>query len=90
MSVNALAEHAHLSARHLARLFSRELGCTPAVYVERTRVEVARRLLEETALGLDAVADAVGFGSVETLRRAFHRTLGVAPSDYRARFRIAI
>jgi transcriptional regulator GlxA family with amidase domain len=50
-------------------------------------VEVGRRLLEDTGLGLDDVAEAAGFGSVETLRRAFHRTLGVAPSDYRARFR---
>jgi transcriptional regulator GlxA family with amidase domain len=87
LSVTALADRVAMSPRHFTRVFTRETGVTPAVYVERTRVDVARRLLEETGLGLDAVADAVGFGSVETLRRAFHRTLGVAPSDYRARFR---
>jgi transcriptional regulator GlxA family with amidase domain len=87
LSVSALAARAAMSPRHFARLFSRETGVTPAVYVERERVEVARRLLEETGLGLDAVAAACGFGSVETLRRSFQRTLGVAPRDYRARFR---
>jgi transcriptional regulator GlxA family with amidase domain len=87
LSVGALASRVAMSPRHFARLFTRETGVTPAVYVERIRVDLARRLLEETGLGLDAVADAAGFGSVETLRRAFHRTLGVAPSDYRARFR---
>lgn len=87
LSVPALAARVAMSPRHFTRVFTRETGVTPAVYVERTRVDVARRLLEETGLGLETVADAAGFGSVETLRRAFHRTLGVAPSDYRARFR---
>jgi transcriptional regulator GlxA family with amidase domain len=89
LSVGALAERSHVSARHLARVFTRELGCTPATYVERSRVDVARRLLEDTGLTLDAVADGAGFGSVETLRRAFRRVLGVAPHEYRARFRAA-
>ncbi len=87
LSVAALARRANLSERHFARVFAHEVGTTPAVYVERARAEIARRLLEETALGLDAVAAGSGFGSVETLRRAVHRHLGVAPSDYRQRFR---
>lgn len=87
LSIATLADRVHMSPRHFARVFRRETGVTPAVYVERARVDLARRLLEETALALDDVADAAGFGSIETLRRAFHRTLGVAPSDYRARFR---
>jgi transcriptional regulator GlxA family with amidase domain len=89
LSVGALAQRCHISERHLSRVLTRELGVTPAGYVERARVDVARGVLEQTALGLDAVADACGFGSVETLRRAFHRNVGVAPNDYRARFRRA-
>ena len=89
LSVPALARRCHMSERHLSRVFTRELGVTPAGYVERARVDIARGLLEQTALGLDAVAEACGFGSVETLRRAFHRNVGVAPTDYRARFRRA-
>lgn len=87
LSVTKLADRVAMSPRHFARVFTRETGVTPAAYVEAVRVDLARRLLEETGLGLDAVADAAGFGSIETLRRAFHRTVGVAPSDYRARFR---
>lgn len=87
LSVSTLAARVNMSPRHFARVFTRETGTTPAAYVEAVRVDLARRLLEDTGLGLDAVAEGCGFGSVETLRRAFHRTLGVAPSDYRARFR---
>jgi transcriptional regulator GlxA family with amidase domain len=87
LSVGALARRVHMSERHFARTFAHEVGTTPASYVERARTEIARRLLQETGLGLDAVADAAGFGSVETLRRMIHKHLGVAPSDYRSRFR---
>jgi transcriptional regulator GlxA family with amidase domain len=86
LSCETLARRAHLSARHLSRLFRRELGSTPGQYVEAVRVEAARRLLETTRLGVDAVATRCGLGSSETLRRAFLRTVGVTPSSYRARF----
>jgi transcriptional regulator GlxA family with amidase domain len=89
-SVASLAARAHMSERNFARVFHRDVGCPPAAYVERVRSEVARRLLEETGLGLDDVAAAAGFGSVETLRRVVHRRFGVAPSDYRARFRTTV
>jgi transcriptional regulator GlxA family with amidase domain len=87
LSVGALASRASMSPRHFARAFREEIGMTPAAYVECARVEHARRLLETTDLGAGEVARASGFGSIETLRRAFARRLGVAPSDYRQRFR---
>lgn len=86
LSVPRLAELAAMSERHLLRVFAREVGCTPAAYVERVRVEAARHVLETCDDGVDAVATRVGFGSAETMRRAFVRRLGVAPSDYRQRF----
>lgn len=86
LSVGALARRAHMSERTLARAFARELGTTPAAYVEAVRVERARARLEGTAAPLAAVARACGFGTPETMRRAFHRRLGVSPADYRARF----
>lgn len=90
LTVARLARRAHMSERSFARAFRRELGVTPAVYVEQARVERARVLLEENAaLGLDAVARAVGLSSAELLRRAFHRRLGVNPAAYRQRFRSA-
>jgi transcriptional regulator GlxA family with amidase domain len=85
-SVKALARRVAMSPRNFARVFPRELGTTPARYVERVRVEAARRRLEESSDGVDGVAAACGFGTSETMRRAFLRTLRVPPSAYRSRF----
>ncbi len=86
LSVSALAERAHMSERHFARAFKIETGVTPAAYVERLRVERARMLLESTPTPVAAVATQCGFGTVETLRRAFARRVGVSPGAYRERF----
>jgi transcriptional regulator GlxA family with amidase domain len=86
LSVEAMAERVAMSPRHFARRFRAEVGETPARYVERVRVEAARRRLEDSAEAIDAVAPACGFGTTETMRRAFVRALGVAPAEYRRRF----
>jgi transcriptional regulator GlxA family with amidase domain len=86
LSVEALAQHAHLSPRHFARSFRAEAGVTPARYVESVRLEAARRALEDTPQPIATIAIACGFGTPETLRRAFLRTLGVGPAEYRRRF----
>ncbi|MCW2968399.1 MAG: cdhR, partial [Solirubrobacteraceae bacterium] len=86
LSVTALADRAHMSSRTLARTFARETGMTPAAYVEAARVEHARGRLESGRGSLASVARGCGFGTPETMRRAFHRRLGVAPADYRTRF----
>ncbi len=86
LSVQALAERAHMSARHFARSFRAETGITPARYVERLRLEAARRALEDTREPLAAVAARCGFGTPETMRRTFLRALGVGPAEYRRRF----
>lgn len=75
-----------LSPRHFARLFRKEVGITPATWVEEARVSAARRLLE---LGRDApkqVATLCGFADADTLRRAFARQVGITPAEYRKRF----
>ena len=86
LSVAALAAHVGLSPRHFARLFRDQVGESPARYVERVRVEAARQVLETERSGLEDVALRCGFGTTETLRRSFHRRLGVAPDAYRRRF----
>lgn len=86
LSVDALAGRVHMSPRNFFRVFVRQVGMTPARFVERARVEAARRLLEETSRGVPEVAAACGFGSSETMRLAFRRTLGVNPAAYRSRF----
>lgn len=88
LTVPVLAERALMSERSFARAFHREVGQTPAAYVETLRVERARDLLEDGAPSLEAVARAAGFASAEVLRRAFHRRVGVSPAEYRERFRL--
>lgn len=85
-TVEAMAERAHMSLRHFARAFRLETGVTPARYVERVRLEAARRHLEEGPEPIAHVADACGFGTPETMRRVFLRTLQVGPAEYRRRF----
>ncbi|MER7847036.1 GlxA family transcriptional regulator [Kitasatospora sp. NPDC096077] len=86
LGVPALAARAAMSERNFTRVFRAETGRTPAAYVESVRIEAARRLLETTAVTLDAVAHSCGFGTVETLHRSFKRSLGVTPGEYRRRF----
>ena len=86
LSVEALAVRAHMSPRSFARAFRRETGTTPAAHVEALRVERARLLLESTATPVSEVARSCGFGTVETMRRAFARRVGVPPAAYRSRF----
>jgi transcriptional regulator GlxA family with amidase domain len=87
LSVPALASRACMSRRNFARAFRRETGMTPAAYVEAARVERARMALESGELPVETIARQAGFGTVETMRRAFRRRLGVSPVDYRNRFR---
>ncbi len=86
LSVAALARHVGMSERNFARCFRDEVGMTPARYVEQARVETARRLLEETDDGVESVATRAGFGTAETMRRAFLRVVRTNPNDYRRRF----
>jgi transcriptional regulator GlxA family with amidase domain len=86
LSVEALADHAHMSPRHFARAFRAEAGVTPARYVEQVRLEAARRRLEDTTEPISSVAMACGFGTAETMRRVFLRALDVGPAEYRRRF----
>lgn len=84
--VQTLTEAAGVSPRTLSRLFRAELGTTPAGFVERVRVDAARDALLESDQPIEAIADACGFGSIRRLDRAFARTLGTPPREFRRRF----
>ncbi|WP_336323612.1 GlxA family transcriptional regulator [Streptomyces lavendofoliae] len=88
LSVDALAARARLSPRHFARAFRAETGTTPGRYVERVRLEHARRLLEDTGGGVQEAARAAGYGTPEAMRRAFVKALGTPPAEYRRRFHV--
>jgi transcriptional regulator GlxA family with amidase domain len=83
LSVEDLADRMSMSVRNFERVFTREVGTTPSQYVMQMRVEAARRQLECTDGALKHVASAAGFGSVDVMRRAFIRLIGITPRRYR-------
>jgi transcriptional regulator GlxA family with amidase domain len=83
LTVDGLAARMAMSVRNFERVFTREVGTTPSQYVLQMRVESARRLLERTDGGLKHVASTAGFGSIDVMRRAFVRLLGITPRRYR-------
>ena len=89
LTVEMLAEKAMMSPRNFARVFLRETGITPAKYIEKLRLETARRRLEKTRLTLDEISTECGVGNADGLRRLFLRHMKTTPSDYRKSFATA-
>jgi transcriptional regulator GlxA family with amidase domain len=83
LSVQTLAQRACLSPRHFSRRFKRTFLMTPADFVERARLDEARKRLAAAGRSLSQVAGSVGFGSTDAFRRAFTRRFGVTPGAYR-------
>src|SRR6187431_930557 len=73
--------------RNFARVFAKEMKTTPAKFVERLRIEAARRRLEESHSSMELIAGECGFGNVNSMRNVFQRTLKIAPGQYRRHFR---
>ena len=86
LSVETLARRVAMSPRNFARVFTREVGTTPARFVTSVRVETARRLLEESSESLESICAMSGLGTAESMRRAFLRIVGIPPGQYRERF----
>jgi transcriptional regulator GlxA family with amidase domain len=83
LSLSILADRVAMSVRNFERVFTRELGVSPARYVLQMRIEAAQRMLERTREGLDQIALACGFSSADAMRRGFMRTLGITPFSRR-------
>ena len=86
LGIPSLARRAGMSPRHFSRLFREQVGVSPAAYVERVRIETARRLLESTDMPIERLATTAGFGTSEAFRRSLTRCVGLSPREYRARF----
>jgi transcriptional regulator GlxA family with amidase domain len=89
LSLEALSERVDMSTRSFSRNFQREVGTPPGAFVERARLDAARRALEDGEHRLETIAKNCGFASAEVLRRLFQRRMGVSPTAYRERFRSA-
>jgi transcriptional regulator GlxA family with amidase domain len=83
LSVEELAEVAHLSPRQFSRAFKSETGQSPAHAIENLRVEAARVMIDAGNLALGVIAEEAGFGDPERMRRAFLRSLGHPPQSMR-------
>jgi transcriptional regulator GlxA family with amidase domain len=86
LSVDALASRLAMSPRNFTRIFVKEVGITPASFVEQVRLSIARTRIEQSKLPLKTVCEQCGFGSDEHMRRAFQRHLKISPQAYRERF----
>jgi transcriptional regulator GlxA family with amidase domain len=86
LNVGVLAERVAMSPRNFSRVFAKQMNITPAKFIERLRVEAAKRRLEESYSSLERVAADCGFPSAESMRKVFQRTLGTTPGKYRKRF----
>jgi transcriptional regulator GlxA family with amidase domain len=86
-TVDTLAQQAHMAPRTFARKFRAETGATPHDWLTGQRMLLARRLLEESDLGVDTIALRAGFGSAATLRHHFGHRLGTTPQAYRSMFK---
>ena len=89
LSIQILADRVAMSVRNLERVFARELGKTPSEYLLQVRVEAAALQLERTDRGLKQVASSCGFTSADIMRRAFQRSFGITPHQYRLKLQPA-
>ncbi|RFS19165.1 GlxA family transcriptional regulator [Chitinophaga silvatica] len=90
LGVDIMAKQTNMSARNFARVFLKETGLTPAKFIEKMRVELARTYLENSALSLEEIALKCGLGGLVSMRRVFLRHLEISPGTYRSTFRSAL
>jgi transcriptional regulator GlxA family with amidase domain len=90
LDILRLANHINMSPRNFTRVFHKQTGMPPAKYVEKLRVEAARKYLEDTNVSLEQIATKCGLGGLVSMRRTFLRHLMITPSDYRRAFRTSL
>lgn len=90
LGVGQLAGQVNMSVRNFTRVFQKETGITPAKYVEKLRVDTARKYLEESDMSVEAIGEKSGLGGLVSMRRTFLRHMLVSPSDYRRAFRTSL
>ncbi|WP_316743315.1 GlxA family transcriptional regulator [Pedobacter antarcticus] len=90
LDVVRIADHLNMSPRNFTRVFHKQTGLPPAKFIEKLRVENARKYLEDTDMSLENIAEKCGLGGLVSMRRTFLRHLMTTPSDYRQAFRTSL
>jgi transcriptional regulator GlxA family with amidase domain len=90
LDVFRIAQQANMSVRNFSRVFHKQTGLSPAKFIEKLRIEIARKYLEDTSLSLEETAEKCGLGGLVSMRRTFLRHLMITPSDYRQSFRSSL
>lgn len=83
ISLEVLAEEAHMNKYYLAHAFKREYGVSPINYMISRRIDESRHLLTETDLSMSQIAQMLGFSSSSYFSQVFRRCLSVTPMEYR-------
>ena len=86
LSVEVMAEHINLCPRQFSRRFRLEFNSSPAAFVQRLRLDEARKRLSASGGTVESIAESVGFHDPDSFRRAFMHRFGVPPAHYRSRF----
>lgn len=86
LTINGLAEKFNMSSRTFIRKFTAITGNTPLEYIQRVRVEVAKRLLEKGKLTVEQVCMQVGYGDFGFFRNIFKRLTGLTPQEYKRKY----
>lgn len=87
LTLDQLAEMAHINKYHLAHTFRREFGASPISYLIARRIQESRFLLRETDHSISQIAQILGFSSLSYFSQSFRRLEGVSPVEYRRRHR---
>jgi transcriptional regulator GlxA family with amidase domain len=90
LDVASIADHLNMSPRNFTCVFHKQTGLPPAKFIEKLRVETARKYLEDTDMPLEGIAEKCGLGGLVSMRRTFLRHLMTTPSDYRRAFRTSL
>lgn len=90
LDINQVAEQMNMSTRNFTRVFTKQTGVPPAKFIEKLRIEKARKYLEDTDLSIESIAGRCGLGGLVSMRRTFIRHLMTTPSDYRRSFRTSL
>ena len=82
LSLQQLADSAHISTTYLHRIFRTQLDMTPGVYLAKVRIEESKLLLRDGALSMGEIAKQLGFSSQQQFFRQFRAVAGMTPSEY--------